>query len=246
MDETKRGTAKLVSYEADAHEAQMKMLRQLLLSEEASFSQLQKSADLTSDHATFHIKQLIQSGYIAKKLKSYGKYVLTRKGKEYANRMDTEEQVIEKQPKLSVVVVVENEKGEHLQQERLKQPYFGYWGHMTGKIRWGETMLEAGARELLEETGLTADLRIVGFYHKLDYDKQTNELLEDKYFCLIHGTNPQGELIDTEGQHNEWLSSEEFMKKEKQFGSVLDTIQMVREKNYVVREEKYQYEAEDY
>ena len=108
-----------MSYEADAHQAQMKMLRQLLLSKEASFSELQKSAGLTSDHATFHIKQLIEFGYLNRKLKAYGKYVLTRKGKEYANRMDTDEQVIEKQPKLSVVVVVENEKGQQLLQERL-------------------------------------------------------------------------------------------------------------------------------
>ena len=235
-----------MSYEADAHEAQMKMLRQLLLSKEASFSELQKSAGLSSDHTTFHIKQLVQSGYVSKKLKAYGKYILTRKGKEYANRMDTDEQVIEKQPKLSVVVVVENDKGQQLQQERLKQPYYGYWGHLTGKIRWGETMLEAGARELLEETGLTADLLVVGFYHKLDYDKATNDLLEDKYFCLIHATNPVGELIDTPGQHNEWMTNEEFMKKEKQFGSVAETTQMMREAGFVIKEEKYHYASEDY
>jgi len=224
----------------------MKMLRQLLLSKEASFSALQKSAGLTSDHTTFHIKQLVQSGYVSKKLKAYGKYILTRKGKEYANRMDTDEQVIEKQPKLSVVVVVENDNGQQLQQERLKQPYYGYWGHLTGKIRWGETMLEAGARELLEETGLTADLRVVGLYHKLDYDKATNDLLEDKYFCLIHATNPVGELIDSPGQHNEWMSNEEFMKKEKQFGSVAETTQMMREAGFVIKEQKYQYKSEDY
>jgi len=235
-----------MSYEANAHEAQMKMLHALLLSNEVSFSGLQKSAGLTSDHTTFHVKQLTQSGYVSKKLNAYGKYVLTRKGKEYANRMDTDEQVIEKQPKLSVVIVVENEKGEQLQQERLKQPYYGYWGHLTGKIRWGETMLEAGERELLEETGLTANLRVVGFYHKLDYDEDTNELLEDKYFCLIHATNPQGELIDTPGQHNEWMTNEEFIKKEKQFGSVMETTQMMRESGYVVKEETYRYKSEDY
>ena len=235
-----------MSYEANAHESQMNMLRQLLLSVEASFSDLQKSSGLASDHTTFHIKQLIASGYIAKKPKSYGKYVLTRKGKEYANRMDTDEKVIEKQPKLSVVLVIENEKGEHLQQQRLKQPYYGYWGHMTGKIRWGETMLEAGARELKEETGLTATLRVVGFYHKLDYDNQTSELLEDKYFCVIHGKDPQGVLIDTEGQHNEWMSVEDFLKKDKQFGSAKETIEFIENNAPIIKEQKYTYASDDY
>jgi ADP-ribose pyrophosphatase YjhB (NUDIX family) len=235
-----------MSYEAEAHAAQMNILKRLLLAPKASFSELQKASSLTSDSTTFHIKQLVKSGYIQHIPKTLGDYSLTRKGKEYANRMDTDEQVIEKQPKLSVVIVLENDKGQHLQQQRLKQPYYGYWGHMTGKIRWGETMLEAGARELQEETGLTADLRVVGFYHKLDYDAKSKELLEDKYFCLIHGTNPKGTLIDTEGQHNEWLSVEEFDRKDKKFGSVKETIEMIRTDGYVIKEQLYHYEPEDY
>ena len=100
--------------------------------------------------------------------KSYGQYELTRRGKEYANRMDTEELVIEKQPKLVVDIGIEDGKGKWLFQERRKQPYSGYWGFPTGKIRWGEAMLEAAVRELMEETGLTATLRAVGVHHKLD------------------------------------------------------------------------------
>jgi ADP-ribose pyrophosphatase YjhB (NUDIX family) len=178
--------------------------------------------------------------------KAHGRYTLTRTGKEYANRMDTDDAQIEKQPKLSVVVIVEREDGLFLQQQRLKQPYYGFWGHLTGKIRWGETMLEAGARELQEETGLTADLRVVGFYHKLDYDATTKELLEDKYFCLIHGTHPKGVLRDSEGQHNEWLSIDAFTKKEKQFGSVQETIDLIRSEGFVVKEQSYFYKADDY
>ena len=235
-----------MSYEAQAHRTQMHILKHLLLSPQASFSALQKASGITSDSLTFHIKQLTKSGYIQHIPKTLGDYRLTRKGKEYANRMDTEEQVIEKQPKLSVVIVLEDEEGRHLQQQRLKQPYYGYWGHMTGKIRWGETMLEAGARELQEETGLTADLRVVGFYHKLDYDATTKELLEDKYFCLIHGTHPKGVLRDSEGLHNEWLSIDAFTKKEKQFGSVQETIDLIRSKGFVVKEQSYFYKADDY
>ena len=45
-----------MSYEASAHDAQMAILRHLLLSPGAGFAELQKSTDLTSDHFNFHIK----------------------------------------------------------------------------------------------------------------------------------------------------------------------------------------------
>lgn len=46
-----------MSYEASAHEVQMKILRHLLLSPNAGFAELQKQTDLTSDHVNFHIKK---------------------------------------------------------------------------------------------------------------------------------------------------------------------------------------------
>lgn len=233
-----------MSYEPDPHAVQMKILRYLLLSPEATFAALRKDAAMQSDQFTFHLKKLMSVGYVAKEGKSYR---LTRAGKEYANRMDTDENIIEKQPKLSVVLVVENENGDMLQQQRLKHPYYGYWGNATGKVRWGETLVEAGARELMEETGLSADLRVVGFYHKLDYDKDSGELLEDKYFCIIHGTNPRGQLIvDAEGHHNEWMAYDEFAAKDKQFGNVKETLGLVRQEGHVILERKYQYAADDY
>lgn len=207
-----------MSYEASAHEAQMKILRYLLLAPSAGFAELQKTTDLSSDHFNFHIKKLIEVGYIEKVDE---KYTLTRIGKEYSNRMDTDDNVIEKQPKISVALIIENEAGEFLAQQRLKQPYYGFWGRPTGKIRWGEKMVEAAARELMEETGLTADLTVAGFYHKMDYDKDSGDLLEDKIFVLVYGKNATGELIvDGEGHHNEWLSDEGLHRQGKYFQSV--------------------------
>lgn len=237
----------MTHYEAGAHDAQMKMLRALLLSDSVQFSNLSRAAGLANDHANFHIKQLLQNGFVRKVPKTHGVYELTRSGKEYANRMDTDEAQIEKQPKLSVVIIVEREDGKFLQQQRLKQPYYGYWGNMTGKIRWGETMLGAARRELVEETGLEADMRVVGFYHKLDYDETGETLFEDKYFCIIYATNPRGTLIvETDGQRNEWLSLEEFESKEKKFGSAVETIQLAKSGELGVVEQKYYYKEDDY
>lgn len=234
-----------MSYEANAHDAQMAILRHLLLSPGAGFAELQKNTDLTSDHFNFHIKKLVDVGYVEKK--DNGHYILSRAGKEYANRMDTDDNIIEKQPKISVALIIENDEGKILAQQRLKQPYYGFWGRPTGKIRWGEPMLEAAARELMEETGLTADLRVGGFYHKMDYDKESGDLLEDKIFVLVYGVNPKGDLIvDDEGHHNEWLSDDEMLKRDKVFQSVPEITAMARENVMNFIEHKYEYSKEEY
>jgi len=224
----------------------MKILRHLLLHTSAQFSVLAKSSDLSSDHANFHIKQLIQNCLVERVPKSHGLYRLTKDGKEYANRMDTTGYVIEKQPKLSVVLDITDHKGRHLQQQRRKHPYYGYWGRPTGKIRWGETIVEAAARELLEETGLRADLTVAGIYHKLDYD-ENGHLLEDKYLCLVQGVNPQGSLItETEGQRNEWLFDEEYEAKDNTFGTLEDVADYIQTGEYFVFEKKFTYPSGAY
>lgn len=233
-----------MSYEASAHEAQMKILRHLLLAPHAGFSVLQKTTDLSSDHFNFHIKKLLDVGYIEK---AGDKYTLSRAGKEYANRMDTDENVIEKQPKLSVVLVIENDRGEFLAQQRLKQPYYGFWGLPTGKIRWSETTIDAAARELAEETGLRAKLRVSGMYHKMDYEKDSGEFLEDKYFVVVHGTEPTGELInDDEGHHNEWTTVERFEAHEKKYASMPDVVELARRDGMEFLEEKHTYGQDEY
>lgn len=233
-----------MSYEPEVHHVQMVILKALLFTNTASFGELRRETGIDSDAFNFHLKQLIANRYVQKD--APGTYRLTPSGKTYANRMDTEEVEIERQPKLSVVVIVEDDIKRQLFQERHKQPYYGYWGHPTGKIRWGETIIEAAARELAEETGLSADLRMVGLYHKLDYDESSHELREDKYFCIVHGTQPSGELHDSHGCHNEWLTVEEFLEKPKRFGDPANTEKTLRSPHPTITENRFFYSPEHY
>lgn len=235
-----------MSYESNPHSTQVAILRHLLFTPEATFAELQKDSDLTSDHFTFHIKKLVETGYV---LKTNTGYQLSPTGKEYANRMDTDENEIEKQPKVSVVVVLErdnNGRREFIAQQRLKQPYYGFWGRLGGKIRWGESFEEAAKRELLEETGLTADFTYKMIFHKRDYKKAAGELLEDKVFVIMYANAYEGELIvDFEGGHNEWLTQEEFMAKEKTFESARDFIDLI-DKGASYHAQEYTYDEHEY
>ena len=198
------------------HPAHVAILRVLLFRPEARFAELQKEAGLSSDHFNFYLQQLLNEDFIQKS--DAGAYRLTFKGKEFANRFDTDARVVERQPKVAVCLLVYNDKGEKLAQQRLKQPFYGYWGRPTGKIRWGETVLDAAARELFEETGLKADLEFDSIYHKMDYNQQTGELLEDKIFFMVRGRNPKGTLItDFEGGRNAWMPDEDYENQEHSF-----------------------------
>jgi len=203
-----------MSHEVKIHEAQTLILRELLFRPQAGFAELQKPTGLTSDHFNFHIGRLVELGLVKR---VPGGYTLTTGGKEYANRLDTDNNTMERQPKSCVLLVVERERDGHeefLFQERLKQPYFGFWGRPTGKIRWGETIIEAAGRELMEETGLVARHRLAGVIHDQVVQDDTGQLLEDKLFFVMHCTDAHGEMKDRfEGGHNEWMTMEEVKAK---------------------------------
>lgn len=141
----------------EIHEFQISILRELLFKPNARFRDL-KTIDIENDHFNFHLKQLIKSGFVKKENERYS---LTEKGKEYANRIDTDTLLLERQAKVSVALhAVRKRNGvlEYLMHHRLKEPYFGWYGSHSGKIRWGETPLDCAKREFLEETGLTGVL----------------------------------------------------------------------------------------
>lgn len=177
-----------MSHEISIHNAQTSILRELLFHPNAGYAKLQKPTGLTSDHFNFHITRLVDIGLVEKV--QQGTYQLTPRGKEYANRLDTDNNTVERQPKTAVILALErqhNGQKQYLFQERLKNPYFGFWGLPSGKIRWSETIIETARRESLEETGLDADFSVKGVYHEHVLQQETGEILEDKiFFCVRH------------------------------------------------------------
>ncbi len=224
------------------HDLQKKILKVLLLNEKARFSEMNVE-NITNDHFSFHVKRLLKLGHVLKDEKGF--YHLTNKGKEYANRFDVDGERIEleKQAKIGVLVVCVKGKGDkkkYLIQKRLKHPYYGYHGFITGKVKWGEKIFEAAGRELEEEAGLRGSLRLAGVEHKMDFSKK-GKLLEDKYFYVVEASELKGKLKkEFEAGENIWFSEREIKEIGELFGDVLFVLKMVEEKEFSFLEKRYE------
>lgn len=227
-----------MAIENEIHPIQVNILLVLLFRTKARFSRL-NTLKAPSDQFNFHLKELVKATLIEK---SGNLYQLTIKGKEFANRFDTQKLIPERQAKVAVLVCCVKKEGntfKYLVQKRLKQPYFGFHGFLTGKIRWGETAYEGAARELKEETGLEGKVELVGIKHKMDYSEK-KELLEDKFFFTFKASNLSGKLIEKfDGGENLWLTEREIYDLHNLFDGVDATLEMVGGKDLSFVERKY-------
>lgn len=212
-----------MSHEAKIHKAQTKILRELLFQPKTNYASLQKQTGLESDHAKFHIKRLLDLGYISRKDRMYS---LTPRGKEYANKLDTDTNTIERQPKSSVIMIVcrdDADEKRYIVQQRLKNPYYGFMSFYSGKIRWGESIFETAVRETKEETGLLTeaeDWNHRGIYHEIVRHKNTGEIVEDKVFHIMFTDKFRGKLVkEYEGGKNFWMTAKEAKEQPKRFKS---------------------------
>ncbi|HEV7449390.1 MAG TPA: NUDIX hydrolase [Candidatus Paceibacterota bacterium] len=222
------------------HEIQGQILKDMLLRESARFSDLRPKG-VSSDQFTFHIKKLVDDGVLNKR--GDGSYELTLAGKEYANRFDIDSGPVklEKQGKLGVLVVAyrDTKTGrQYVMQQRLKHPFYGFHGFITGKIKIGESVIETAQRELEEETGLRGEAQHHTTYHERIYSK-SEELLEDKYFfiCLIEVVS--GTLTeDIEGGKNSWVLQEKFLQGDT-FYDIEDLFALIKGRASAFSEKSY-------
>lgn len=193
------------------HDYQKQILSILVNKSEAKFTELLLNG-LESEHMNYHLKKLVDYELVDK---SDNVYFLTDKGKDYSNLMDDDVEFIEKQPKVSVLlhVVRLNSEGEveHLLSKRLRQPYLGKIGRLTGKVRFGETLEQSALRELYEETGLYAKyIKLEQVYHKLRH--KGDSYLQDNIFFRFFIKDVYGQFISsTRHQENLWLTKKDIL-----------------------------------
>ena len=196
------------------HYYQKELIKKLTMSEEPlRFNDLLLDG-LESEHMNYHLKALINHKLVKKE---NDKYKLTNKGKDYSNLLDDDVKTEEKQPKTSVILTIvreNNEEKEQLLCKRLRHPYYGRVGRLTGKVRFGESIVDTAKRELYEETGLTSEsISLMGIYRKIR--KEKNSVVQDAFFYVLKINDLKGNLISkTDLQENFWTNKEDCDKRE--------------------------------
>jgi len=212
----------------ELHKAQVSILRTLRHTTAARYTVLRQPTDLESDVFKFHLRKLVRQQYV-RKLDS-GEYELTSAGKEFANNLSESEQRTQKQPKLSVAIIASREfdgTKKYLCQQRLRSPFYGFWGCLSGPVQWGESFEIAAQREFEKQTGLTATYVVRAFYRSTDYSEK-DILLEDKLFAIVEASDVCGEITnDWQKGFNAWLGLAELKTQEKYFTSTCDFIAML-------------------
>ena len=230
------------------HRTQLSILHSLRYANAERFSELMRPTEHTSDTFKFHIQKLTKLGYVLK-LKD-GQYALTTAGKEFANTIDEPNRTVQKQPKISVMVVAvrvnEVSETEYLMQRRARNPHFGFITEIHGRAEWGQSFEAIAAKQLRRQTGLEADFTVHSFRRMRDFDQAKGQLLEDKLFVVMKATGITGELTNTyAGGENVWVSLDTIRAHGKHFASTIAIIESLQSSNFYHADD-LEYAKEDY
>jgi len=185
----------------------------------ARYSQLQIK-EIENDLFNYHLQKLVKDGYLAKGSEVYR---LTELGKSVVTNIDEEDNKAEENYKVSVYMCLVMER-KVLLYRRKKHPQYGYVGLPSGKMKYGERIVDAAARELLEETGLRAEFKIVGNLRQIRKNS-SGKVIEDGVFYVCFADGYRGQF-GREGKEGEffWAGLDEVAGMEKLFRPSVEVI----------------------
>ncbi|MFO0703620.1 MAG: NUDIX domain-containing protein [Patescibacteria group bacterium] len=205
--------------QADLHIHQLRLLKKLTLTYTGlNFNKL-LIEDISSDHTNYHLKELVKRNLVEK---DDNYYRLTDLGKEYSGRLDDEIKLLEKQAKTSVIIwaMRKGKDGtiEYLVNKRLRHPYFGKVGRLTGKVRYGERLEDAAKRELFEEAGLESSfVKLDKIYHKVR-KRPDGSIVQDNLFYIFFMAKITGKTKSRNYfQENFWITIDDVVNKKYDF-----------------------------
>lgn len=207
------------------HKAQIAILETLRHRESARYSDMRKRAGLDSDVFKFHIRAMVQTNTIKKR--ADGTYELTQQGKEFANFVDEDARTVLKQPKMSLLLVVNSHDGRWLLHTRKRNPFFGFTGFLSGPAQWDEAFELTAQKEFYKQTGIQASFHPMGVRRQRDIDNTTGVILEDKLFIVMRATTDELGSRSWYAGTSKWYSETDFATVAKLFASTQPVIDQI-------------------
>lgn len=193
------------------HEVEKQIILKLIHNPILSFNELWAKQGESNNFA-YHINKLEEKKLICKN--EQGNYHLTEEGRKLSAFIEGDTGAKAEFPTLTVVALVkQNEK--YLCQRRLKEPFYGYWGFVAGKINFGQNLFECATRDLLEEAGLHAtEWKLKAIEQVKTFEN--SKILHHHYMFIVETTKATGTLKEkTHKAEHTWLTLEEYAKKER-------------------------------
>ncbi len=186
----------------------------------AKYSEM-KLEDIDNDLYNYHLQQLVEKEFLQKDEDSI--YRLTEKGKSLVTNIHEDSHNVSTNYKVSVYMCAVQD-GKVLLHKRLKHPQYGYIGLPSGKIKYGERILDTARREFEEETELVADFKIIGNLHQIRKNEK-GEVIEDGVFYVCYADEFEGSLLERQKEgENFWIELEKVNSLEKLFKPSLEYI----------------------
>jgi ADP-ribose pyrophosphatase YjhB (NUDIX family) len=133
------------------HHIQKHIISVLMHQKFARFRDL-RPKNVDTNLYSYHLKKLQKRKFVEKTVDGYS---LDKNGILYVDRVSTSTLTVRTQPKIIVMLVIQNSEGDLLLFRRIRQPYTGQWTLPYGKLHIEDETLEAGAsREAYEKLGV--------------------------------------------------------------------------------------------
>ncbi|MBW2967256.1 NUDIX domain-containing protein [Candidatus Woesearchaeota archaeon] len=193
-----------------SHPMQRGIVLKLIHSPGATFTEL-LADERDSNKFAYHLGKLDALGLI---VKSDGKYTLSEEGKKLSSFIEGDTGEKAAFPTFNHVLICKD-GDKILVQKRLKEPFYGYWGLISGKINYGWNVEECALRDIEEETGLVAGkAELVGMNQTKTYED--GKLLHHHIMFYVRLSDFSGTLISkTHKGENRWVEFSEYLKLER-------------------------------
>lgn len=193
----------------ELHDAERRILLKLIHAPSSGFNELW-AKEGESNLFAYHLGKVVERGLVTK---DGEKYRLSEEGRRLSAFIEGDTGKQADFPTFSVVLLVKD--GDNwLCQKRLKEPFYGYWGFVSGKINFGFNLFECATRDLLEETGLHASHWTLKCIEQVK-TYENEKLLHHHYLFHMITEKSSGVLKQaTHKAENTWMTLEEYKAKD--------------------------------